>query len=122
MQPLTLFGMTLEFSVFSLISLFCFIALVQKVLNSKYYIGDSYVRSVHGRLSFQRKDIRIDFVNIKGIEINASLYDRIFNIGTVLIGSSTGGGIYVSFEKVKNPGRIRNLIESQMQQRINQSS
>jgi uncharacterized membrane protein YdbT with pleckstrin-like domain len=102
---------TFTLSIFSVISIIFLAALLHQIFDSRYIIGKDYVRGVNGLLSFQERDSRIDFENIREIEIDASLIDRILNIGDVLIMSSVNSEAVVHLNRVYNPWKLRAIIE-----------
>lgn len=92
--------------------------LLHKLYDERLVIGPDHVQCTTGTLSFTRKDMRIDFVNIRGIEIDCSLYDRIFNLGNVHIGSSMHEEVEIKFVGLRNPELIRKVIESRCNREI----
>ena len=80
----------------------------------RYIIGADYVRSIQGLLSLRKKDVRIELQNIRGIEIDRSLYERILNLGTLHITSTMSSEHDVMLVGVLNPSNYRDLILERM--------
>lgn len=88
--------------------------LAWKLLNNKYVLGHEHVTEVNGILSFKLSTTRLLYLHIRGVEIDATIFQRILNLGDVHLASDVykGEGEIV-FEGVKNP----NLIKEVLQQR-----
>jgi hypothetical protein len=83
-----------------------------RLCDARYVIGPDYVRAVHGILSFRKHDLRIDFDSIRGIEVDRSIYGRIFNLGDIKIVSTMGDGSEILIDDVYDPSFYRDLIVS----------
>ncbi|MCA9200721.1 MAG: PH domain-containing protein [Planctomycetales bacterium] len=84
---------------------------VHKLYNRRYLIGPDHVRCVEGLLSLSKKDVRIDFEDLRGIEVDRSLIGRILNVGDVKIGSAMTAEVEVVFSGVFDPSKYRNMVD-----------
>ena len=60
----------------------------------------------------RKQDMRIAFQDVRGVEVDRSLYQRIVNVGDMHIGSAMQAGVEVQFLGVRNPSRYRDIILS----------
>ena len=84
--------------------------LIHRRLDDKYVIGKGFVRAIHGLLSLEKKDIQIQFIDIRGVEIDRGIYGRISNTGTLLIGTAMLGKEEMQLRKIYNPSYYRDTI------------
>ena len=84
--------------------------IVHRLYDRRYYIGKEYVRSIKGLLSFTKQDMRLEYKDIRGIEIDRSLYGRIFDIGTIRIGSAMSDSVELEMPGVRHPSYLRDLL------------
>jgi membrane protein YdbS with pleckstrin-like domain len=57
-----------------------------------------------------RKTHEVAIRDIRSINMNQSILERLFGLGTVQIGSAGTGGVEVEFKGIKNPARVRDQI------------
>lgn len=88
--------------------------ILHRVGDNRYEIWEDHVRAVTGILSLEKDDTRIEYVNIRGIEIKRNFYGRIFNIGDVIIVSSAISGVEVVIDNVRDPSKYRDIILKEM--------
>jgi hypothetical protein len=84
--------------------------LVNKLYDSKFIIGKDYIRAIHGLLSFSKQDIRLEFMDLRGIEIDRGLYGRIVNTGIMTIGTAMMEQEEIVIANIYNPSYYRDLI------------
>ena len=96
--------------VFGLPVLLVLVILLQRVYNNRYTVCEDYIREVTGLLSLHKKDARIEFWNIRGVEIDRSIIGRMVNTGDLHIGSAMQSDPEICFWGVRNPSRVRDLI------------
>ncbi len=84
--------------------------LLHQLYNSRYIVGADSVRATHGILSFIRHDNEISVADIRGVEIDRSIWGRIFNVGTIEIGTAAHQAKEITIAHVYDPSLIRNVI------------
>ena len=102
---------TLSFSLLSILTVFVFLLILRNHYNQKLIVGSNFVICKSGIISINQQDVRLDFENIRGIEIDKSILDRILNLGKLKIGSSSTDQIEIIFSGLRNPNQVRALIE-----------
>ena len=101
-------------SLFGIIPLILLAVVAHRLWNFRYVIGQDYVRTIEGLLSISKKDMRLEFHNIRGVEIDRSLYGRIVNIGDLLVGSSMHAEIELQLRGLRDPSFYRDVILHRM--------
>lgn len=84
--------------------------LIHRLYDSKYVIGKDYIRALHGLLSFKKQDIRLEYMDIRGIEINRGLYGRVVNTGVLTIGTAMMEKEEMNIKDIYNPSFYRDII------------
>lgn len=78
--------------------------------DSKYIIDERGVEAQIGLVSMNLRQPRLRFEDIRGVEPNQTILERIFGIGSVLIGSAMTQDVEIVMEGVANPRAIQLLI------------
>lgn len=110
--PVSSLGFSLTIPYLFVLPFTVFVVGGMRLCDARYVIGPDYVRSVHGILSFRKQDLRIEFDSIRGIEVDRSIYGRIFNLGDIKIVSTMGDGSEILIDDVYDPSFYRDLIVS----------
>lgn len=103
-------SLVLPIPLFALAPVVVFFFVLHRLGDNRYEIWNDHVRAISGLLSFKKDDTRIEYENIRGIEISRNLYGRIFNIGDLIIVSSAISGVEVVIDNVRDPSRYRDMI------------
>ena len=97
-------------------------AMLGKILlymyNSKYIIDDNGVEAQVGLVSLNLRQPRLRYEDIRGVEPNQTIWERILGIGTVLIGSAMTDDVEITMSGVANPRAIQLLINSERDRRV----
>jgi hypothetical protein len=103
-------GIPLELSLPMLLPIIYFGFIVHQLKNSIYSISAEQVRATHGRLSFSKQDTEIDVIDVRGVEIRRPLLGRLFNYGSVEIGTAAHQGEEILMRGVADPSCVRDII------------
>jgi uncharacterized membrane protein YdbT with pleckstrin-like domain len=108
----TIFGRTayLPIPLFLLVPIILLAYTLHCLYDAKYILGPDYIRATYGLISFKKKDMRLEFIDIRGIEINRGIYGRLVNVGTLHIGTAMKEEEELFIEKVYNPSQYRDII------------
>jgi uncharacterized membrane protein YdbT with pleckstrin-like domain len=110
-QYLLLWDMSLlPIPLFALFPLLSIILVFQRVYNYSYLLADEYLRSLHGLLSLRKRDMRIEYRDILGIDIERNIIERMFNVGDIKIGTAMLGEAEIVFVGVKDPSKYRDIV------------
>ena len=103
-------NLTVGIPLFGIVPLVLIVYVFHYLYDCRYTIGVNSVRSVRGILSIEKSDVRVDYDDMRGIELERGLYGRIFNVGTILVGSSMHSGREIVMDGVRDPSFYRDLI------------
>ena len=81
--------------------------------DSKYIIDDRGVEAQVGLVSFNLRQPRLRYEDIRGVEPNQTILERILGIGSVLIGSAMTQDVEIVMEGVANPRAIQLLLQAE---------
>ena len=79
----------------------------------KYMIDDNGVEAQVGLASMSLRQPRLRYEDIRGVEPNQTIWERILGIGSVLVGSAMTGDVEIVMEGVPNPRAIQVLINKE---------
>lgn len=85
---------------------------IVSLYNTYHEICPDNLISIQGFASFTRKDYLCPYVHISGIEIRQNLFDRLCNMGDILIGTSMTGSAEIRIRKIERPEYYVNQIEA----------
>jgi hypothetical protein len=105
MLPIPLFGLP---------ALVVLVYLIHRHYDRRYVIAMDHCEVRRGRLSLSLVDTRIDYENVRGVEFDQGIVDRIFDVGDVKIGSSMHAEVELNLTGVRHPGLYRSLIEARI--------
>lgn len=86
--------------------------------DSKYIIDERGVEAQIGLVSLSLRQPRLRYEDIRGVEPNQTLLERILGIGSVLIGSAMTQDVEIIMEGVANPRAIQLLIGGERDMRL----
>ena len=81
--------------------------------DAKYMIDDNGVEAQVGLASMSLRQPRLRYEDIRGVEPNQTIWERILGIGSVLVGSAMTGDVEIVMEGVPNPRAIQVLINKE---------
>ncbi len=88
------------------------------IYNSKYIIDERGVEAQIGLVAFNLRQPRLRYEDIRGIEPQQTLWERILGIGSVLIGSAMTQDVEIVMKGVANPRAIQLLISGERDKRL----
>ena len=116
-------GLNLAFPLplFAILPLALLGIVVHNLYNYKYILCADYVLSVKGLWDFNRSSVRINYVHIRGVEIDEGLAQRLFGLGDLrILGTAgTGSDHAVIMEGIRNPRKIKDIIQTRMNEKLN---
>lgn len=106
---------SLKIPLFALIPLALFAHLLHLVLDKKMVFTDSYILFLEGLMSWKEKSIRAHYFNIKEIEIDQTIYQRIFGLGDLTITTvATQIESALMMPGIRNSRQIKDFINERM--------
>ena len=81
-----------------------------RIYDSKFIIDERGVEAQVGLVSLNLRQPRLRWEDIRGVEPNQTLWERILGIGSVLVGSAMTNEVEIVMEGVGNPRSVQLLI------------
>jgi hypothetical protein len=88
------------------------------IYDAKYIIDEHGVEAQIGLVSLNLRQPRLRWEDIRGVEPNQTIWERILGIGTVLVGSAMTQEVEVVMSGVANPRAIQLLIGGERDKRL----
>lgn len=88
------------------------------VYDSKFIIDSHGVEAHVGLVSFNLRQPRLRWEDIRGVEPNQTIWERFVGIGSVLIGSAMTQDVEIVMEGVANPRAIQLLVGQERDRRL----
>lgn len=88
-----------------------FLAVLHYRFNNLYVLDDTNISRQEGRLSFCFRNPSIRYADIKGVTVYQSFWGRIFNFGSLELGTAATEGYELIIQQVKAPYELAELIE-----------
>lgn len=116
----TINGVTLflYFPLLSLIPLYLLGKILIRVYDAKYIIDEGGVEAQIGLVSFNLRQPRLRWEDIRGSEPQQTLGERVLNIGTVMVGSAMTQDVEIVMTGVASPRAIQLLIQGERERRL----
>ena len=88
------------------------------VYDAKYVIDEAGVEAQIGLVSFNLRQPRLRWEDIRGSEPQQTLWERMLNIGTVGVGSAMSQDVEIMMKGVANPRAIQLLIQTERERKL----
>ena len=120
MQPiLATDSFTIKLPLFALPSLILLGKMLHSIFNKKLIFTDDYILFLEGLMSWKEKAIRLHYFNIKEIEIDQTLYQKIFGLGDLIITTvATQIETALCMPGVRKSRVIKDFINKKMQEQM----
>ena len=106
-------SVTLSLPLFWLIPTGVLMSALAKIYDVLYIIDGGGIESRVGIISLHQVITRIRFEDIKSIESEQTLVERILNIGTVEMGTAATEGMEMIFQGVAAPREIQRMVQAE---------
>ena len=110
----------LYFPILSLIPMFLLGKVLMNIYDAKYIIDEGGVEAQVGLVSFNLRQPRLRWEDIRGSEPQQTLWERVLGIGTVLVGSAMTQDVEITMTGVPNPRAIQLLIQGERERRTDE--
>ncbi|MCB0358085.1 MAG: hypothetical protein KDD44_00560 [Bdellovibrionales bacterium] len=88
------------------------------IYDSKYIIDERGVEAQVGLVSLSLRQPRLRYEDIRGVEPNQTILERLLGIGSVLIGSAMTQDVEIVMEGVANPRAIQLLLQGERDKKL----
>ena len=110
----------LHFPVMILLPMSVLGKILINVYDAKYVIDEGGVEAQIGLVSFNLRQPRLRWEDIRGSEPQQTLWERMLGIGRVLVGSAMTQDVEITMAGIANPRAIQLLIQGERERRLNQ--
>ena len=88
------------------------------IYDAKYIIDERGVEAQIGLVSLSLRQPRLRWEDIRGVEPNQTIWERLLGIGSVLVGSAMSQDVEIVMSGVANPRAIQLLIGGERDRRL----
>jgi len=113
-------SITLKLPLFWLLPLMALGSAFYRVYNVRYSVDSQGIESRIGVLSLNQITTRIRFEDIRSIETEQTLIERLLDVGLVAMGTAASSGLEMTFEGIAAPREVQNMIQNERDARIGQ--
>jgi uncharacterized membrane protein YdbT with pleckstrin-like domain len=103
-------SLTLHIPILLIPAVILGVMIAHALMNERYTVGKDYLRIVRGLLSVHKSDLRVKAHDIRGVDIERSLFGRVLNTGDIIIGSALNGEMVFRLRGIVNPSIYRDVI------------
>lgn len=94
-------------------------SIVHSLYDVRYVLTPDYVMEIEGLLSFNERSVRLHYIHIRGMEIERNIFQKMFNIGNLKLGSAIAqGDSDVVLRGVFDPRRYKDIINERIMERM----
>lgn len=104
------FSLSLSFPLGLIPAVVFALKIAYDLCNERYTIARDYVRTVNGLLNLTKSDLRVKCHDIRGVDIERSIFGRLLNTGDLLIGSALNSEMEFRLRGIFNPSLYRDII------------
>ncbi len=108
----------LNLPLFWLVPAVVLLNVIMRIYNVRYSIDSNGLQTRVGILSFNQVITRIRFEDIRSIETEQTIIERILDIGIVEMGTAATAGLEMIFEGVAAPRTVQEMIQREREARI----
>ncbi len=112
------YALVLHLPVFWLLPAAVFVLTAIRIYNCRYTIDDDGVESREGILSFRQSITRFRHFDIRSMEVDQTILERILDVGTVEIGTAATGEFEASLDGIGSPKKVQQLLQGIREARL----
>jgi len=110
-------SVVLQLPVLWLAPLMTLMIVMARIYNVRYVIDARGVEALVGRLALEQRITRVRYEDIRSVEIDQSLWDRVLDIGTVLVSTAANAGVEVVLEGIAAPTEVQDMLQRERDSR-----
>ena len=107
----------LRLPVLWLIPFGALVIVMARIYNVRYTMDARGVEALVGRLSLSQRITRVRYEDIRSVEIDQTLWERILDIGTVQISTAANSGVEVILEGIAAPQEVQDMLQRERDSR-----
>ena len=110
-------NLMLALPLFWFLPAFAAASAIYRVYNVRYVIDSRGIEARVGILSTHQRITRVRFEDIRSVETEQTLMQRLLDIGDVEIGTAATGEIEILFDGVPTPTEVQDMIQTERDRR-----
>ncbi len=123
----SLLGVTyyLSLPLWWLVPAFMLLEVAWRIYNVRYVVDELGIESWDGILSLKQQITHVRHEDVRSIETDQSVLERILDVGEVQIATAATGGVEITFQGVPSPKKMQNWLQAKrdkVQKHDNQGS
>lgn len=89
--------------------------IAHSLMNYRYVLTPDYVMEIEGLLDFREKSQRLHYIHIRGMEIEKSVFQKMFNLGDLKLGSPVAqADAEIVLRGIRDPRRFKDIINQRI--------
>jgi len=92
-------------------------ATMRRIYDVRYTVDSWGCHAKVGILSLRTTTTAVRYEDIRSIETDQSIFERILNVGSVLVSTASTSGIEVQFEGVAAPQEVQDMLQRERDSR-----
>ena len=115
------YQVSLRVPLFWFLPIFALSEAAFRIYNVRYIIDSRGIEARIGILSLNQSITRIRFEDIRSIETEQSLLERVLNVGLVEMGTAASAGMELVFRGVARPKEVQDMLQRERDTRVRKS-
>lgn len=107
----------LSLPLFSLLPFAALVDIIVRIYNVRYTVDTRGVQARVGILSLRQRIIRVRYEDIRSVETDQTILERMFGIGRIEIATAATGDIEIEFLGIAAPSEVREMIQNERDRR-----
>jgi uncharacterized membrane protein YdbT with pleckstrin-like domain len=107
----------LKLPLFFLIPAICWINLLFRIYNVRYSADTRGIQAVVGILSLNQRIIRVRYEDVRSIETDQTVIERLLDVGDVEIGTAGTAGVELTLAGIGAPKEVQEMIQAERDKR-----
>ncbi len=110
--------LVLKLPLFSLVPLMSLMMLIVPIYDATLTVDSRGIEMRRGILGLRQHIMRVRFEDIRGVEVDQTLLERILNVGTLGIGTAAQSDVEIYIDGIPAPLELKEMIQSEKDQRL----
>ncbi|MCB0311197.1 MAG: PH domain-containing protein [Bdellovibrionales bacterium] len=111
------YSVNLTLPLWSFLPLFPLFNSIYRIYNVRYIVDSRGIEARTGILALRQRITRVRYEDIRSVETEQTLLDRMLDIGQVEIGTAATGSIEILFMGVGAPAEVQDMIQRERDRR-----
>jgi hypothetical protein len=110
------YRLSMSLPLYWLVPVWWLSTLLFRIYNVRYSADERGLEAVTGILSFSQTITRLRYEDVRSLELDQTLLERVLDVGELEIGTAGTAGIEMVFEGISEPFRVKTMIQDRREQ------